>query len=305
MLIYAPAIAALAIKIYLLYLYRDSTAKPVLVKTFIGLLAIQTIASSIELVSLYYGSVLPLPFFALFFLKIYYVTLFWLLTFLLQISILVVHEGLSRKIGLAIYLIATTMTAIMLFSDWIIIGAKPIGYTVTRIPGVHYWTMPVYGFVLSTLSIGAFVYGYRTLENQFDRLRCFYFLLAICSLTFPILIAVVIMMLDVQMNAAVILPIGTSLFLIIVGYALGNHKLYDIRIWVPFTQTFRLDMARHREFFISPDGSEMLARERRAQHEKRYLVRALTMSDGNQKQAAKRLGISESAVSSKRKQYRI
>ena len=132
-----------------------------------------------------------------------------------------------------------------------------------------------------------------------------YVLLAVCCLAAPILVAIASMAFGYKINAAVILPIGISLFLITMSYALGNEKLLDIRMWIPFTQMFKLHMALYEEFLVLADGSEMSAKERRARHERRYLIRALIVSDGNQRQAAKWLGISESALSQKRKQYKI
>ncbi|NKB78176.1 MAG: hypothetical protein GKR96_14370 [Gammaproteobacteria bacterium] len=305
MLIYIPVVAALIIKLCLLHRYRGSWTTSGVSKTFLCLLAVQMVASVLEVASLYYGASSTLPAFSVLFLKVYYVTLFWLLAFLLQISMLIVYGELNKKVGLIAYVVATMMTAVMLFTDGIVIGAQSIGYTVTRIPGDYYWAIPVYGVVLSSLAIGVCIYGYRVLENHFERLRCMYLLVAVCSLTAPILFAVVSMVMGYQTNAAIILPIGITLFLITLGYALSSETLYDIRMWIPFTQAFRLDMARHSEFFLRYDGSEMLAKEKRARHEKRYLIRALAMSDGNQKKAAKRLGISESAISIKRKQYGI
>ncbi|NKB61850.1 MAG: hypothetical protein GKR95_06825 [Gammaproteobacteria bacterium] len=299
MLIYIPVVTALAIKLFLLYQYRTSWITSAVSKTFLGLLVLQTIASVIEIASLYYGSSPTLPFFSALLLKIYYVTLFWLLAFLLQISMLIAYQELNRKGGIAVYVIATMMTAVMLFTDWLVVDARSIGYTVTRVPGDFYSIVPIYGLALSLFAIGVCIYGYRILENQFERLRCMYLLISVCSLTAPILVSLMLMSLGYEVNAAVILPIGITLFLITLSYALGNDRLYDIRMWIPFTQAFRLDMARHKEFFVHYDGSEMLAKERRTLHEKRYLIRALSMANGNQKKAAERLGISESAISVK------
>ncbi len=63
MLIYIPVVAALAIKLFLLYQYRTSWITSAVSKTFLGLLVLQTIASVIEIASLYYGSSPTLPFF--------------------------------------------------------------------------------------------------------------------------------------------------------------------------------------------------------------------------------------------------
>ena len=246
MLIYIPALIALMVKLYLLYRYRGSWMGMTLSKTLLGLLLlVQVITNVLELLAYYYIDSHSATVLAL---KVYYVALLWILVFLQQISMIVVWKKPSRFWSWLNYLTAIVLVCGFLFSDLIISGASSIEYTVTRIAGAYYWVVPAYVLIALVLSTGTCVYGYHTLKSQFEKIRCVYLLLALsCQLT-PLVIAQVLMAFDIRVSAAVMLPIGTSLFLILVSYALSKEELYDVRRLIPFTRMYHF--ARNQRHLI-------------------------------------------------------
>ena len=120
----------------------------------------------------------------------------------------------------------------------------------------------------------------------------------------PVIVAIIAMHMGFGINAAIILPIGVTVFLIMLTYSLNTKGIYNIRVWIPGTIMFKLFMSWHAEFMVYP-GTMVSAKERRERNEKRFLIEALIRSDGNQARAAASLGISPSSMSIKRKYYGI
>ena len=303
-ILYLPAVIALGFKLLLLFYIRKSLTTSKASNTLLALLVLMTACKVIELIGYSY---LENPSAALVFLRIYYVSLAMLLAFLLQLSLLTVFTDLNPKIEFSVFFIATIGCLMLLFSDSVIIGAQSNGYSVTRIAGPLYWLVPTYALVMLFASLAILIWGYLRADSQFRKIQTLYILIAVGLLALPILVAVVLMAFDFEINAAIILPIGVTCFLCIITHAIRNEKLFDIRIWFPFTSRYKLFLAINSEFMIFEDGHEMSVKERRLNHEKIFLLKALMDYKGqlNQKEIAEKMGISESSLSKKRKQYGI
>ena len=301
-MIYIPAIVALLVKIAIVYFSRSGLLNSRTTKTFLALLIVLSIANVLELLSYYYKDTLPGTLIAL---RIYYVTLLLLFAFLFQISVLILDETVGKKVGLGNYILSGGMALAMLFTDLFITGATSLGYTVTRIAGEYYPVFQLYAVLMLILSISTCIYGFKKAEHHFTRIQSMYVLIAVFFLALPIVIAIVLMLFEIKVNAAIILPIGTSIFLVVMTYGLNAEGLYDLRVWIPGTVMFKLHRSFHKEFMLNLDGTEMSAKERNQAHEKRYIIQALIQANGNQKKAAKLLDVSESTISLKRKKYNI
>ena len=269
-----------------------------------ALLIILTISNCLEIIGYYYHTN---PEAIEIFLRIYYVSLIMLFAFLVQFSLLTIFDNVDNRVDLANFGLATLLSFSMLFTDLIVAGASSIGYTVTREAGAAYWIFQIYAILMLISALLILMIGYRYTKNQFTKIQALYVLMAVFLLALPIIVAIAAMALGFKINAAFILPIGITLFLCLITYAIKNDKLFDIRIWLPFSTRCKLLRAIYAEFQISKDGSEMSAKERKRNHERIFLLKALLDYKGylNQKEIAEKMGISESSLSKKRKEYRI
>ena len=241
------------------------------------------------------------------FLRIYYVSLLMLFAFLVKLSILTVFDQPKHGIDVVNFGLAILLSLLILFTDITIAGAVSIGYTVTRIPGPAYWIFQIYAISTLLISLTILVIGYRSARSLFVRIQALYILVAVFLLALPIVGAIAAMALGFEVNAAFVLPIGITLFLCMLTYTIRNEKLFDIRTWWPFSTRYKLLKAIHAEFKISQGDAEISLRERQKNLEKIFLLKALLDYGGhlNQKEIAKKIGISESALSKKRREYQI
>ena len=208
---------------------------------------------------------------------------------------------------LANFAIAIPVCVLLLVTDSVIAGATSIGYAVTRIPGEFYSLFQGYAVVLATSSLGVLIVGYIRAETLFVKIRILYLLIAVFFLTLPIFAAIALMTAGWKFNAAVILPVGTTLFLGFLTYAIKNDRLADPRFRLPFSRRYKLFKAMRDEFAVYRDGREITTRERKRNLEKIFIMKALLDYEGrlSQTEIAEKLGISPSSLSRKRKEYRI
>ena len=300
--IYLPATVALLIKFAIIYFARKGLFKSTVTRFFTVLLVSLTVSNVLELASFYFVDRLDA---ALILLRLYYISILLTLVFSLQISVAIISPSTETLIKVFNYAIAFVMGILALFTDHFIMGGESIGYTATRIPGHYYLITQVYALVMITATIGTGIYGYKRARVHYHRIQSMYVLLSVFFLALPLVIAIALMFFGVKINAAVILPIGVSLFLVSLTYGLNADGLYDIRVWIPGTVMFELHRSLHKEYMLNFDGTEMSAKERIEAHEKRYLIHVLIQTDGNQKEAARMLDVSESTISMKRKKYGI
>ena len=303
-MVYIPATIALIMKLLLLYYGGRELRKNKESKTLFALLLMMVVMGIVELASFHYANNPEL--FAVF-LRVYYVSLVVLGAFLLQLSLLTVYKTLSNKIDLINFGLATLMCFLILFTDMIIAGAQSIGYSVTRIPGELYWIAQIYGITMIFSSLCILALYYIKATDPATKVKIVYVLLAVFCQALPILIVIPLMAVGIKVNATFVFPIGNVLFLCFVTYAVKKERLYDIRFWLPFSNRYKLFKAYNGLFMVSKDGSEMSAKEHRRVFEKVYLLTMiLNYKDSHsQREMAQKMGISESSLSKKRKEFGI
>ena len=306
MWIYIPAIIALLIKILIVLKREHLIMNARLSVPFWMMLAVLAIINLIELQGYYYsGDFTKWAQLLTTGLRIYYVCLFCVLGLLLEISIVLAFGRSPIWVKLISGSIEVLMIMLVCFTDFLIQGAQSIGYSVTRIPGDYFVVGQIVAMATLLGSILVCCYGYIIAPTHYARVQCVYVILSVVALALPIFLALLAMALDIAVNSTIILPIGSTLFLITMAYALNTRGIYDVCVWIPGTTMFKLFVAVHKEFVVYPDGSGMTAKERLLLNEKRFLTEALMRSNGNQTEAARSLNISQSALSIKRKFHRI
>ena len=302
--LYGPAVFALLYKFYLLYWGRKALTTNRSSRTLLGLLIVMTICNAIEIIGYqYYDN----PEAAELFLRVYYVSLVMMFAFLLQLAALSVFRNLNSQVDWLNFSLATLICFLLLFTNLLVAGAQSNGYSVTRVSGVAYWVVPSYAIATLLTSLGLIVSGYLKTNLPALRVQFLYLFLAIVSLIIPVFFAIAAMALGYAINAAFILPIGITFFLGFLTHAIQHDKLFDIRFWLPFTTRNKLRKAIKEELMVYRDGWTMSAKERKQNHEKVFILKMILDYQGSfsQKEIASKMGISESSLSRKLKEYGI
>lgn len=141
-----------------------------------------------------------------------------------------------RLYGLG-YILCVSLEALLLFTPWLIKDYETMSHTVTRVPGPLYFLFEVYVLLLSVGIVAALIYGATKESNASRRARATTVLFAVAPM---LLVAVfVVAALHIGMrrfNAALVMPIATTYFLLVTAYAVHQYRLFDIQFYIPWSK---------------------------------------------------------------------
>jgi len=168
------------------------------------------------------------------FFRPYYVASIFMATYVLLHGLAL--SGLNNKYSTLILLtLATSLSIVSLYGDAIVAGQYSIGYSATAVEGPYYWVFALYVPIVLLSNVAVLTNGYKRAETQLDSIRCAYSLVALAPLIITFSVAIIFKLADSGLNAAGIVPVATTLFLIIVLKSESQHKLSDVRRFLPFS----------------------------------------------------------------------
>ncbi|MFT6097813.1 MAG: DNA-binding protein Fis [Arenicella sp.] len=283
---FAPALAALIFKLFILaYVLRGGRVSIV----FLSLIIIFALHNAIEIFG--YFNVQRGDSANVYFLLYYVATVYVILYMLLHgLSV----SKLENKMAVTAFVaLSTCLSGLILFTDLIIGGQYSIGYSVTAIKGPYYWGFAAY--ILITLSSGFFatLLGYKNATSQIDSIRCLHSMLALAPMTLVCAIAMIFKMTDVGVNATGLIPIATTLFLVIVLKTESKHKLSDLRRVMPLsperqTSNNFMDLL---DSYIQSGHRSNVYKELQAGIEREIIMYSIKKCDGNISKTTRMMGL--------------
>ncbi len=227
---FLPALASLLFKLFvLLTTFKGGRVSIV----FLSLIFVFACHNLIELVG-YLQFLNGEPIDTIF--RLYYVATVYLVLYVLL-------HGLSLS-GLynlytssASVVVASALSAALLFSDAIVAGQYPIDYSVTAVKGPYYWLFASYLITALSINIAVLLYAYKSTGTKpnLEATRCLYSLFALAPVMFVALLTVLLKVAEININAAGLGPIATAIFLVFVLKGESQHKLSDIRRFLPYS----------------------------------------------------------------------
>ncbi len=188
---------------------------------------------------------------------------------------------------------ATTIAALVLFSDQIISGYYSIGYTLSAEIGSYYALFIIYMFGALTAGFVCTFLGYRRAQSQLDSFRCLLSLWALAPISLTMVLAMIFKIANISVNATGLMPIATTLFIVIVLKTESKHKLSDIRRVMPLSverQTTNNLMDLLDNYIQESDRSNVY-KELHAGIEKEIIMYSLQKCDNNITYTAEMMGL--------------
>lgn len=242
-----PAIIALGAKIIIFAYAKLSPTHNLQTRLFLWALfalAVQNLAE-IDIVYRVAQNDLTLPSFTLF-----YATSIIALSLFLHLAVCVSIDNhwprFSKALVCFVYLYALLLLFLLFFTARVLKGAIPVDYTLTRIPGDLYWLFELYTIGLSIGLLGLFSYGALRQDTAASRAKNALLLAGM----FPTLIVVVTVLsllhFDIKwVDATTIMPFVITVFVVVSAYAIYQHRIFDIQIFIPWSKTRRRKTAFH------------------------------------------------------------
>lgn len=224
--------------------------------------------------------------------RLYYgATIFVILAMFLHATS--VSKTNSNLVTIIFSLSAFLISFCLLFTDLIVSGYYSIGYSVSAEKGPLFQLFSFYVFV--ALFGGAYVTfkGYRTAASQIESVRCFLSLMALAPMTLVCVMSMLFKILDLPVNATGLIPIATTLFLIIVLKTESKHRLSDLRRVMPLSLE-RQTTARMMDLldeYIQNQNQKDVYKDLQAGIEKEIINYSLEKCDNNVTATSKMMGL--------------
>ena len=180
-------------------------------------------------------------------------------------------------------------------TDTVIAGYSFIEYSITAIKGEQYKLFQYFSLANMVIAIVVLSYNYRTATDPKQQLRYAYTFFALIPMILATTAVILLMMAGYRINAAMVFPIASTLFLIISVQGRDSYTASDLRRWLPFTQEYRVRKAV--EFALSQYALENI------QHDDLMVMLERAMiqykhgtNDANLCKAAKSMGVSSDTL---------
>ena len=285
-----PALIALTIKLFLLFVSRNGSARSTIFFTMVLLFAGHNLAEVLGFFEYFKGIYSEHILRWYYFMAVCSVSV--ILLYALEISSL---QAKTKIISVATIVLAISLSLFILLSDAVISGASSIGYIMTAVKGPQYWVFQLVFVTIFALIFGVLIKGYMSAKDHVTEIRCSYTLFALLPMIIAAVGVVLLMSVGVRINAAGIIPICTTFFLLITIKGELTHRLTDIRRHIPFSLERRTS-GQIMDIFSRYAQDEVNYRDGMAELEKLLVVHKHSKSQGNVTQTAASMQIPRSSL---------
>ncbi len=284
-----PAIIALMIKVGVLTITMREHKKDLMFNLVIVAFAALNLAEITLLVRH-----IATSFASLYLIKSYYL----LATVCLALVILYVVRATEQNYKWLVPMLATIvigMSALIMFSSLVIADVKLYSYASTAVPGVMYWLWQLVALVLLIGVCLLSVLGYCKAKNHQVEIRSVYVGCALAPLILFSVIILGLMFMGFQVTAVVSTSIGSSLFVVIMLASEYQHKLTDVRRFIPWSNE-RRSSRKIMEIFSGYSRDELDYRDAVSEIERLLVLHKYDKNQGNASETAGKMGIPRSSL---------
>ena len=298
-----PAFLALTVKIWFVI---NSDKRQLIVKNWPLALFFLSI-SIFNLVEVVTYTTAFAPEFYSIFIKLYNGSILLSLCFLLIFTARISELKLFTETEFELFysLFSVGFFIVLISTDLFVSGYEEVGYGFTRIPGEYYQIFVAFVLVNIVAAIVMLFIGYFGKEAcQLNRRRCKAILCSSMPFLVTLFALVMLMQAGIKATGAIIIPFTTTYLLVVIVFTESARDLFNLLLKTPFTiehRTMKNLTQNLQEFLLeTTTGKTMNLKSLSSEIERELIVHTVSMTNGNQAEAAKVLGISASSLCRKK-----
>lgn len=227
-------------------------------------------------------------------LKIYYIASVWSLVFIFKYA-QEVSEIKVRHLDSVFITLATITSILILSGSSIIAGATSWDYVMTAQKGNLYFLFQTLSLSLLCSTIAHLFIGYRKSNSHTVQIQCLYMIIAFTPLLMTAFGLLTLMQFGININAIAIIPISSTLFLLITFKSETKHKLTDLRRFMPFSPE-RKTSQDIMEIYSKYARDELAYRECINEIEKLLVLQKYIKNGNNASATAETMGMPRSSL---------
>ena len=265
------------------------------VAAFVLVIAVISSLHSLLDIYNYYRVLFPQNADMMVFLRVYHALVIFIFIFSFVLAIAVVKGKLLWGSILPAIFLSAFLFGWFVFTDDFVVGAKLLPQSYTRVPGDYYWVFQLLTLIVLLVNIMVPCWLYYSSTIEIERVRSANILLGVSLISLTLGGVVLLMKLGVPINAAGVLSLALSIYLLILAECFRDNATRDLRVYIPWTRKARL-MRRLTKCFTVINAEGVDSREKVKEYELHFLELA-EKHHISQVQAASWLGISQAKYS--------
>ena len=222
-------------------------------------------------------------------LKLYY--LLTIICLILVTHLVTIITQVKTQLITLLHGCGLAVIVLLLSTDLIVLDMARLHHTITRVAGEFYILFQLFAVMELVISLSLiFRSTFSTNLNNVMRARSSLILISLLPLIFSSLSIVMLMAYGLKINAVVITPLMTTLFLLGCIYARSNKKIFDFSLLIPGTVSW--NKKEDFLFFLYADNENIDLQGKLLQLERMYIEDAICRNQGKVSKAAVSLGYS-------------
>ncbi len=211
----------------------------------------------------------------------------------IALHVLTISEMAHKYITVTLVTIATMISSLILLTDKVIAGDYSIGYSISAFKGEYYWLFAAFILGSLTFSIAALLYKRRTASTQLMATRCTYSFYALIPVFLVGASTIFFKIMDIPINATVIMPMATTLFLFIIIKTESKHQLSDIKPLLPLSLERKTadNFLNMLDEYVQNSNQDNVYKNLQSKIEREIICYSLKKSNNNITHTAKLMGL--------------
>lgn len=227
-------------------------------------------------------------------IRCYYVVSLFALSFVIFYAAEISGRS-AAKVRAFVWPPVAIVSLLILGTDFIVAGTQSIGYIRTALPGQYYQVFQLLALVLQLslpLMLGL---AYFRSTDSVTRTQCAYTLVAMLPIFLGSIILIGLMALGIRVNAACLMPIFITFFVLLTTYNESKHRLIDVRRFVPFSPE-RKAANKIMDIYTRYERDQLSYRDAISDIERLLVMSKYEKSGGNASATAKQLGMPRTSL---------
>lgn len=248
-------------------------------------------------------------------MKFYYIAIFvGVLGILLSaIKFSIIKTSTKIKLACLAVIFSTTISLLMLSTDLFVTGFEFIGYSYTRIPGDYYWLVQLHFPIYVLLSLYLLFKSSFQAHNELNAKRARLLLYSLSPIMICGMFITFLMNIGIPINASIVFPIMTTLFLVILIHTEKVENLLSVLMKIPYSRERIAYLKIKNEvqsFMMQTELLKSLEKDEKLSISLKNLTNSIEniivdhtvkLANGSQIRAANLLGVSPSSICRKKR----
>ncbi len=210
----------------------------------------------------------------------------------------------TRQIENGVWIVSLCIAILSIFSDELIVGYKPLAFTVTAIRGDSFWIHQTNGIMAMMTACTLLFREWVSLQDKVRKKHCLFIFIAYLSIVMCTLIVTMIMRYGYEISFAITLPFSTTLLLCLIVF--GNFKYGWINIEKITSK--QSDLSEHdqwNDIFTNYTKGKYSFNEASEKIDLLLLMHAYNKHNGNMMKTAEAMGLGRSTLYKKVQKHKL